>query len=138
VGYDRVHVAIDGTTGLAYVEVLADEQQALAIGFMSRALARLNGQGAECHQVMSDNRTAYISRRFAKACKTLCIKYIRTRSYTPRANGKPNHYIQALCKEIAYSMPLQNSVERNLSLAWDLSICNRLRKHFSLGDQSPQ
>ena len=39
VGYDRVHVAIDDATRLAYVEVLADEQQATAIGFMSRVLA---------------------------------------------------------------------------------------------------
>jgi len=43
VGYDRVHVAIDDATWLAYVEVLADEQQATAIGFMSRALAWFNG-----------------------------------------------------------------------------------------------
>ena len=35
VGYDRVHVAIDDATRLAYVEVLADEQQATAIGFLS-------------------------------------------------------------------------------------------------------
>lgn len=32
VGYDRVHDAIDDATRLAYVEVLADEQQATAIG----------------------------------------------------------------------------------------------------------
>jgi hypothetical protein len=37
-GYDRVHVAIDDATRLAYVEVLADEQQATAIGFLTRAV----------------------------------------------------------------------------------------------------
>jgi len=47
VGYDRVHVAIDDATRLAYVEVLADEQQATAIGFLSRAGAWFNGQGVE-------------------------------------------------------------------------------------------
>ena len=39
VGYDRVHVAIDDTTRLAYVEVLPDEQQATAIGFMNQTLS---------------------------------------------------------------------------------------------------
>jgi len=50
VGYDRVHVAIDDATRLAYVEVLPDEQQGTAIGLMSRALAWFNGQGVECLQ----------------------------------------------------------------------------------------
>jgi hypothetical protein len=68
-GYDRVHVAIDDATRLAYFEVLADEQQATAIGFLSRAVAWFNGQGVECLQVMLDNGRAYILRRFAKACK---------------------------------------------------------------------
>jgi hypothetical protein len=39
VGYDRVRVAIDDATRLVYVEVLADEQQGTAIGFLSRAVA---------------------------------------------------------------------------------------------------
>ena len=122
VGYDRVHVAIDDATWLAYVEVLPDEQQGTAIGFLSRGLAWFNGQGVECAQVMSDNGPAYISRRFAKACKVLGIKHIRTRPYTPRTNGKAERFIQTLCKEWAYSMPFQNSVERNLWLPRYLSI----------------
>ncbi len=55
VGYDRFHVAIDVVTRLAYVEVLADEQQTIAIGFLSHALALFNGHGVECNQVISDN-----------------------------------------------------------------------------------
>jgi hypothetical protein len=42
VGNDHVHVAIDNATRLAYVEVLANEQQATAIGFLSRAVAWLS------------------------------------------------------------------------------------------------
>ena len=138
VGYDRVHVAIDDATRLAYVEVLPDEQQGTAIGFLSRALAWFNGQGVECRQVMSDNGPAYISRRFAKACKALGLKHIRTRPYTPRTNGKAERFIQTLCKEWAYSMPFQNSVERNLWLPRYLSIYNHLRKHSALSARSPQ
>jgi transposase InsO family protein len=74
--------------------VLADEQQATAIGFMSRALAWFNSQGVECRQVMSDNGPAYVSRSFAKACKVLGLRHIRTRPYTPRTNGKAERFIQ--------------------------------------------
>lgn len=77
VGYDRVHVAIDDATRLAYVEVLADEQQAKAIGFLSRAVVWFNGKGVECRQVMSDNGPAYLSRSFVQACKALGVKQIR-------------------------------------------------------------
>jgi hypothetical protein len=64
-GYDRVHVAIDDPTRLAYVEVLADEQQASALGFLSRAVAWFNGKDVECRQVMSDNGPVSLSRSFA-------------------------------------------------------------------------
>jgi len=138
VGYDRIHVAIDDTTRLAYVEVLADEQQVTAIGFMSRALAWFNGQGVECRQVMSDNGPAYVSHRFAQACRVLGLKHIQTRPYTPRTNGKAKRFIQTLCKEWAHSMPFQNSFERNLWLPRYLSIYNRIRKHSALGGRSPQ
>ena len=131
-------MAIDDTTRLAYVEVLADEQKATAIGFLSRAVAWFNGQGVECRQVMSDNGPAYLSSSFAKACKALGLKHIRTRPYTPRTNGKAERFIQTLCKEWAYAMAFQNSKERDHWLPRYLSIYNRLRKHSALGGRSPQ
>ncbi len=39
VGYDKVHVAVDDATRLAYVEVLVYEQKPTVIGFLSRAIA---------------------------------------------------------------------------------------------------
>jgi len=95
VSYVR-HVVIDDATRMAYVEIMADEQQATTIGLMSRVLAWFNGQGVECRQVMSDNGPAYISRRFAKACKVLGLMHIRTRPYKRRTNGKAERFIQTL------------------------------------------
>jgi transposase InsO family protein len=84
--------------------VLADEQKPTVIGFLSRALAWLNGQGNryaeangyECRRVMSDNGPAYISRAIVKACRILGLRHIRTKPYTPRTNGKAERFIQTL------------------------------------------
>ena len=54
VEYDRAHVAIDDAKRLANVEVLPDEQQGTAIGFLTRALAWFNVHDVECRQVISD------------------------------------------------------------------------------------
>ena len=87
---------------------------------------------------MLDNGPAYRSKCFATACQALGLKHIRTRPYTPRTNGKAERFIQTLCREWAYSMPFQNSQERNRWLPRYLAIYNRLRKHSALGWRSPQ
>ena len=138
VGYDKVHVAVDDITCLAYVDVLADEQKPTVIGFLSRAVAWFNGQGIEWRRVMSNNGPAYVSKAFAKACRVLGLRHIRTRPYTPRTNGKAERFNQTLCKEWAYAMGFANSEERNRWLPRYLSIYNRLRKHSALGWRSPQ
>jgi transposase InsO family protein len=108
------------------------------IGFLARAVAWFNAQGIECRRVMSDNGPAYISRAFAKACRTLGLRHIRTRPYTPRTNGKAERFIQTLSQEWGYAMAFKNSEERNRWLPRYLSIHNRLRKHSALGWRSPQ
>jgi hypothetical protein len=85
-------VAVDDATRLAYVEVLVDEQKPTVIGFLSRSLAWFKGQGIECRRVMSDNGPAYVSKSLAKACRTLGLRHIRTRPYTPRTNGRAERY----------------------------------------------
>ncbi len=54
-GYEKVHVAIDDATRLAYVEVLADEQEATTIGFLARAIGWVSEQGITCRRIHSDN-----------------------------------------------------------------------------------
>ena len=44
-GYEKVHVAIDDATRLAYVEVLPDEQKATTVGFLARAVGWFSQQG---------------------------------------------------------------------------------------------
>ncbi len=140
-GFDSIREglhAVMHATWLAYIEVLSDQQQTTAIGFLSRALAWFNSQGIECCQVMSDNESAHISKAFAKACSVLKLKHICTRPYTPRTNGKAESFIQTLCNEWAYAMPFQNSQERNAWLPRYLSIYNRIRRHSDIRGRSPQ
>jgi transposase InsO family protein len=96
-----------------HVEVLADEQKATVIGFLSRAVACFNGLGIGCRRVMSGIGPTSVSKAFAKACRTLGLRHVRTRPYTPRNNGKAERFIQTLCREWAYAMAFQNSEERN-------------------------
>jgi transposase InsO family protein len=137
-GYDKVHVAVDDTTRLAYFQVLADEQKPTVIGFLNRAIAWFNSQGIECRRVMSDNGPAYVPKAYAKACRTLGLWHIRTKPSTPRTSGKAERFIQTLSKEWAYGMPFQNSEERVRWLPRYLAIYNRLRKHSAHGWRSPQ
>ena len=75
------------------MELLALEQQPTAIGFQSRSVAWLNGHGVECRQVVSHNGPAYLSRSFAKACKTLGLKDLRNKPCTSRTNRKLERFI---------------------------------------------
>src|ERR687893_768061 len=61
VGWEYVHVCIDDATRLAYVEVLADEKAATAIGFLRRALAFYESHGMTVCELLTDNGSPYPS-----------------------------------------------------------------------------
>ena len=138
VGYDKVHVAVDDTTRLAYVEVLADEKGPTTVGFLSRAVAWFNGQGIECRRVLSDNGSDYKSHGWRKACQAMGLKAKKTRPYTPRTNGKAERFIKTLLEEWAYVMRYRNSAARNELLPAYLRIYNCRRCHMALGGLTPQ
>jgi transposase InsO family protein len=66
-----------------------------------------------CRRILSDNGSAYRSGAWRKACRTMAIKPIRTKPYTPQTNGKAERFIKTLLNEWAYAMPFQTSEERN-------------------------
>jgi transposase len=88
VGWEYVHVCIDDATRLAYVEVLADEKAATAIGFLKRAIAFYTAHGVTVERLLTDNGSAYRSTIHALACRALGVRHLRTRPYRPRTNGK--------------------------------------------------
>ena len=55
-GWEFVHVAVDDTTRLAYVEVLPDEKQWTAAAFLVRATRWFRERGIKVRRVMTDQR----------------------------------------------------------------------------------
>ncbi len=100
-GWDFVHVVVDDATRLAYVEVLGDERRDTTTALMLRALRWFRAHGIRAERVMSDNGSAYRSRRFAKALRLLGIRHTFTRPYTPKTNGKAERFIQTLLRQWA-------------------------------------
>jgi len=137
IGYEHAHVAIDDASRLAYVEILPTAQKTEAIGFLERAVSWFASLGIRIEQVMSDNGSAYLSRAFAATCKTLNMRHIRTRPYTPRTNGKAERFIQTMLREWAYRRSYRTSGFRRRALTPWLRYYNRWRPHTSLNFQSP-
>lgn len=136
-GWDFVHVAVDDATRLAYVEVLENERKDTTTGFLLRALRWFRARGIRVERVMTDNGSAYRSRRFAKALRLLAIRHIFTRPYTPKTNGKAERFIQTLLREWAYGLAHPTSAARNADLTRWLDWFNRSRPHSALNGLTP-
>lgn len=85
-----MHVAFDDHSRCALVCVLEDET---AESVSKHLIIR----------VLTDYGSRYKSKKFAEACKSLNVKRIFTKPYTPRTNDKAERFIQALLREWAYA-----------------------------------
>ena len=99
VGWEAVHVCVDDTSRLAYVEVLPNETAQSSIGFLARAVAWFADHGITIERVMTDNGAPYVSTRWASWCADHDIRHLRTRPYRPRTNGKAERFIQTMLRE---------------------------------------
>jgi hypothetical protein len=64
-----------------------------------RTVAYFHALGVRITRVMTDNGSCYRSRAFAKACRDLDIKHLRTKPYTPQTNGKAERFVQTALRE---------------------------------------
>jgi transposase InsO family protein len=136
-GWDFVHVAIDDTSRLAYVEVLADERGETCARFLRRAVEWFATHGITVERVMTDNGSGYVSNAHAAAITQLGVRHLRTRPYRPRTNGKAERFIQTLQREWAYAATYRDDRHRRAALEPWLRYYNNHRPHSALGHKPP-
>ena len=137
IGWNRVHVAVDDHTRLAYAEELPDESPETTAGFLHRAWRFYAGHGISIERILTDNGGCYRSRALAAACDELGIGHRFTRPYRPQTNGKAERMVRTLLAEWAYARPFSSTAERVALLPVFLDFYNRRRPHWSLAGQPP-
>jgi transposase InsO family protein len=136
-GWEFVHIAIDDHSRFAFSQVMPDEKQASAVAFLQAAVNHYRRLGVDVVRIMTDNGSCYKSRMFAKACRRLGVKHIRTKPYTPQTNGKAERFIQTALREWAYATAFDTSEQRRAELPRWLHRYNWHRPHASLGGEPP-
>lgn len=137
VGWEYVHVCIDDASRIAFTDIFPDEKAISATAFLKAAVAYYLSLGITVTRVMTDNGSCYRARDFAKACKTLGLKHIRTRPYTPKTNGKAERFIQTALREWAYARAYPSSDTRKAHLPNWTHMYNWHRPHGSLQSKPP-
>jgi transposase InsO family protein len=136
-GWQALHVAIDDHSRVGFSLMQPDETAKSACAFLLAALRYYARLGVRIAQLMTDNGSAYKSRRFAKLLRRLGIRHIRTRPYTPRTNGKAERFIQTLLREWAYAYIYPSSKHRADELQPWMHHYNFHRPHSATSHQPP-
>ena len=137
VGWEYLHVCIDDASRVAFSKIMETERGRCAVAFLKAAVAYYKSLGITVLRVMTDNGSCYRSGAFAKACRRLKLKHIRTKPYTPRTNGKAERFIQTTLREWAYARAYLNSKQRAHELPFFMHRYNWHRPHASIGARPP-
>jgi transposase InsO family protein len=115
-GWEFLFVAIDDHARLGFTDLYPDERQASAVQFLENTVAYFRSLGVSVRRVLTDNGSAFRSRRLARACRRLGIRHRFTGPYRPQTNGKAERFIQSALREWAYGIPYHHSTEREAML----------------------
>jgi transposase InsO family protein len=107
-----------------------------AIAFLKTAVAYYESLGIKVERVMTDNGSCYKSHAFARACKRLGLRHIRTKPYTPKTNGKAERFIQTALREWAYAQAYDTSDQRADEMPIWLHRYNWHRPHGGIYSQT--
>jgi transposase InsO family protein len=136
-GWEYAHVAIDDHSRVARADIFPDQKKESAVTFLFATIAYFQSLGVAVERVMTDNGSCYQSGAFARACKQLGVKHIRTKPYTPQTNGKAERFIQTALREWAYATAFEDSQQRHRALPTWLHRYNWHRPHASLAREAP-
>lgn len=137
IGWEYVHVSIDDASRIAFTDILPNEKAESAIAFLKAAVAYDESLGITVKRVMTDNGSCYIAKDFAKACKALGLKHIRTKPYTPKTNGKAERFIHTALREWAYARAYPTSENRKAHLREWTHMYNWHRPHGGINSKTP-
>jgi len=136
-GWEYVHVAIDDASRIAFAQIMPDQTAASATAFLKAALAYYASLGVTVSRVMTDNGPCYYAKAFARTCRGLGLKHIRTRPYRPQTNGKAERFIKTALHEWAYAQAYPNSDHRAAELPAWLHHYNWHRPHGAISSIPP-
>jgi len=136
-GFEFVHVAVDGYSRYAYVEVLPDERGGTTAGFLERALAAFSARGVRVQRVLTDNGGNYASHAFQTVAALYQVRLRKTRPYRPQTNGKAEAFIRTLQREWAYARLYTSNRQRLSALTRFIKEYNARRPHTALGGLAP-
>jgi transposase InsO family protein len=114
-----------------------NERRGCAIAFLRESVAYFAGLGVPIKRLLTDNGSAFRSKRFATACRKLGVRHGFTRPYRPQTNGKAERFIQSALREWAYGIPYHHSSERTTMLARWNHHYNWHRPHQGIGGIAP-
>lgn len=137
IGWEYVHVSIDDASRITSTSIFPDEKAVSAIAFLKAAVAYYRNLGITVTRLMTDNGSCHVAKDFAKACKALGLKHIRTRPYTPKTNGKAERFIQTALREWAYARAYPSSESRKAHLPKWTHLYNWHRPHGALNSKTP-
>ncbi|KQQ15544.1 integrase [Methylobacterium sp. Leaf121] len=137
IGWEYLHLSVDDHSRLAYSEIYPDETRGSCLAFLFNALRFFRRHGIRVERVMTDNGSAFRSRRYAKALRRLDIAHKRTRPYTPKTNGKAERFVQTSLREWAYARAYETSDQRGQALPAFLFRYNWQRPHSGINRQTP-
>ena len=128
-----MHIAIDDASRVSFAIIEPNENAHSAAHALLAARCYFATLGIAFRRVMTDNGSRYKARRFARLCRRLHLKHLRTRPCTPRTNGKAERFIQTALREWVYARSYPNS---ELVPLW-LHRYNWHRPHASLNYHPP-
>ncbi|MHB1204695.1 MAG: IS481 family transposase [Rhodospirillaceae bacterium] len=137
VGWEFVHVCIDDASRVAFTKIMPNEKKRSATAFLRASVAYYESLGIKVERVMTDNGSCYKSRAFARACKQLGIRHVRTKPYTPKTNGKAERFIQTALREWAYAKAYDTSDQRADELPRWTHRYNWHRPHGGINSVTP-
>jgi transposase InsO family protein len=136
-GWEYLFVAVDDHARIGFTQMKPNERRSCAVAFLRASVRYFAELGVTVRRLLTDNGSAFRSKRFAAACQRLKLKHKFTRAYRPQTNGKAERFIQSALREWAYGIAYPHSSERTAMLSRWIHHYNWHRPHQGIGGVAP-